>query len=202
MSRQFSFYETLPVGSKQKQKLKEQLIPRSRHGGVERVKKRKIARPFVAQAPLHLVLKSKRAKSQWSLRNRKHQSKITSMIYVYAKRFKVRVYQAANSGNHLHLLVKADDRKQLADFLRVLAGRIAVTVTGAKRGIKKIGKFWDYLTWSRLVNWGPDFFRVRKYIKNNEEEILSNLDQAEENGTDADYSFCEAGWNPGVARGA
>lgn len=53
------------------------------------------------------------------------------------------VYRFANVGDHLHLLVKANDRKDLADYLRVLAGRIAVTVSGARKHVKRIGKFWD-----------------------------------------------------------
>ena len=199
MSRQSSLYETLPIGSKQKRKLRDELIPRSRHGGFDGVKKRKVARPFVAQAPLHLVLKSKRAKSDWSLLHRKHRSRIASMIYTYGKRFKVRVYQFSNVGNHLHLLVKAEDRKQLADFLRVLAGRVAVVVTGAKRGVKKIGKFWDYLTWSRLVNWGHDFFNVRKYIKQNEDSTWKRV--LKDTISREDFEFFKNGWDPGTARG-
>ncbi len=96
-----------------------------------------------------------------------------AMVYVYAERFQIKVYRAANVGNHLHLLVKAKERKHLADYLRVLAGRIAVSVSGAKKGIKRIGKFWDYLYWSRLVNWGRDFYQVRKYVLANEMEEFS-----------------------------
>jgi len=114
-----------------------------------------------------LVLKSTRARGAWSMRHRSHRSKITSMVYVYARRFKIEVYRATNVGNHLHLLVKAKDRKNLADYLRVLAGRVAVTVTGARKGVKRIGKFWDSLYFSRLVNWGRDFYRVRDYLIRN-----------------------------------
>ena len=94
------------------------------------------------------------------------------MIYVYAARFKVHVYRAANVGDHLHLLVKSSDRKALADYLRVLAGRIAVTVSGAQKGVKRIGKFWDHLCWSRLVKWGREFHVVQRYVFANELEFL------------------------------
>ena len=180
--RQLKLIETLPIGSTERSKMRAILDPRTSHCGNPSLKKRKTARPFAPKAPLHLVLRSARAKGQWSLLHRKNKAKITSMIYVYADRFKVRVYRAANVGNHFHLLVKAEDRKNLADFLRVLAGRIAVTVTGAQKsgyfkGVfskgKKIGKFWDYLYWSRLVNWGSDFYHVRKYVLANELEEFS-----------------------------
>ena len=180
--KQLKFTEVLPIGSAERTQLRAMLEPRLSHGGEPSIHKRKTARPFAPKAPVHLVLRSARAKGVWSLLHRKNKAKITSMIYVYADRFKVHVYRAANVGNHIHLLVKAEDRKNLADFLRVLAGRIAVIVTGAQKagyfkGVfhkgKKIGKFWDYLYWSRLVNWGADFYQVRKYVLANELEEFS-----------------------------
>jgi REP element-mobilizing transposase RayT len=160
------------MGSKERCQVKKRLYPRTAHGGFESRGKRKTERPFSPKAPIHIVLKSARAKGTWSLLHRKNQSRITSMIYVYASRFKVHVYEAANVGNHLHLLVKADDRKNLADYLRVLAGRIAVTVTGAQKYVKRVGRFWDHLCWSRLVAWGKEFHFVKRYIFANELEFL------------------------------
>lgn len=170
--KQQKLTDTLPVGSKQKAKLSARFEPRVVHGGTESRGKRKTARPFVPKTSLHVVLKSKRAKGLWSMKHRKHESKITSMVYVYAARFRVHVYRFANVGNHLHLLVKAQDRKDLADFLRVLAGRIAVTVSGARKHVKRIGKFWDHLCWSRLVKWGREFQVVRRYVFANQMEAL------------------------------
>jgi|GEM_PF-1485882 len=165
-------HQTLPIGSPERAQMKEALQPRTRHGGRESVGRRKTERPFTPKAPIHIVLKSRRAKGKWSLVHRRHRSRILGMIYVYADRFKVHVYRAAVVGNHVHLLVRAPERKPLADFLRVLAGRIAVVVSGAKRGVKRIGKFWDHLCWSRLVNWGKDFYHVRRYVTANELEGL------------------------------
>ena len=172
--RQLNLADSLTLGSKERSKAKARLQPRATHGGLESRGKRKTERPFSPKAPIHIVLKSARAKGTWSLLHRKNHSRITSMIYVYAHRFKIHVYRAANVGNHLHLLVKASDRKNLADYLRVLAGRIAVTVTGAQKFVKKIGKFWDHLCWSRLVAWGKEFHYVQRYVFANE---LEGIDQ-------------------------
>jgi REP element-mobilizing transposase RayT len=166
--RQLSLSDSLPVGDK----TKSGFSPRITHGGQEAKGKRKVARPFTTHAPLHIVLKSSRAKGLWSLRHRKHQSKISSMVYVYAKRFRVQVYRFANVGNHLHLLVKANDRKDMADYLRVLAGRVAITVSGAQKHVKRIGKFWDHLCWSRLVKWGQEFGAISRYVFANEVETI------------------------------
>ncbi len=171
---QQSLSQILPVGSKIRAKLKNSFEPRRVHGGVPSTHKRKTVRPFTSKAPLHLVMRSSRARGTWSMLHRRNKARITSMIYVYAERFHVKVYRAANVGNHIHLLVKAEERKNLADFLRVLAGRIAVTVSGAQKGVKRIGRFWDYLYWSRLVSWGRDFYQVRKYVLANELEKFSN----------------------------
>jgi REP element-mobilizing transposase RayT len=156
--------ETLSIADPVRSKMTSQFNPRRTHGGVPSLQKRKTTRPFSPGAPIHLVLSSERAKATWSLLHRKNRAKVNAMIYVYAKRFQVKVYRAENIGNQLHLLIKAQEKKQLADYLRVLAGRVAVVVTGAQKLVKKIGRFWDYLYWSRLVNWGQDFFQTRKWV--------------------------------------
>jgi hypothetical protein len=160
-TKQQNLKDSLPLGSPERALMTAKLEPRTRHGGDPSVGRRKTPRPFSPKAPVHLVLKSKRARGAWALKHRRHHAKITSMIYVYAKRFNVKVYRAQVEGDQLQLLIKASERKNLADFLRVLAGRVAVVVSGAKRGVKRIGKFWDHLCSSRLVNWGADFFQVR-----------------------------------------
>jgi REP element-mobilizing transposase RayT len=172
--KQSSLPETLAVGSKARTRLNSQLNPKRTHGGVPSLHKRKTIRPFSPNAPVHLVLRSTRARGAWSLLHRRNRAKVNAMIYVYAKRFQVKVYRAENVGNQLHLLVKAQEKKQLADYLRVLAGRVAVVVSGAQKQVKRIGKFWDYLYWSRLVNWGQDFFNVRKLVASANEIVSTS----------------------------
>ena len=172
-SKQQTLKDSLPLGSAERAKLNEQLNPRTRHGGEASLHKRKTFRPFTPKAPVHLVLKSKRAKGLWSLAHRKNKARIASMIYTYAERFQVQVYQSSVAGSEIQLLVKATDRKNLADFLRVLAGRVAIVVSGAKRYVKKVGKFWDCLCWSRLVNWGKDFHQVRRYVGEAVQEMIA-----------------------------
>ncbi len=163
--RQSALHETLPVGSGSRAKIRALLHPRVAHGGPQSRGKRKTARPFEKKAPLHVVLSSKRAKGAWSLEHRRNRSRISGMMYTYAERFKVKVLQARIEGGRIHLLVRARDRKALADFLRVLAGRVAVVVSGAKRNVKKVGKFWDELCWSRLVNWGREFHHAMNVVR-------------------------------------
>lgn len=184
-TRQLRLDESLPVGSRERSKLKKNFVPRLIHGGQSTANKRKESRPFVANLPVHLVLKSSRAKGQWSLNHHRNRSKIQSILYTHADRLKVRILRSQNVGNHLHLLVKSAEKKPLQDFLRIITGRIAVTITGAKKGVKKLSehphiqtqsqykrKFWDGLSWSRLVNWGKEFFQVSQYIQKNQFDLL------------------------------
>jgi hypothetical protein len=189
LAKQSNLAQTLPVGSKARSKLTQSFSPRVTHGGLDSLKKRKTPRPFSPEAPLHLVLSSKRARGPWSLNHRKNKARVSSMIYVYAKRFKVKVYRSRNEGNELHLLVKAQEKKHLADYLRVLAGRIAVTTSGAQKYVKRIGKFWDSLYYSKLINWGPEFYQVSQSMKTGElDSLVSDMPRTAP-ATEFDFGF-------------
>ncbi|MBU6153567.1 MAG: hypothetical protein KGP28_04625 [Bdellovibrionales bacterium] len=154
----------LPPGSEEGAKWSALLHPRLAHGGPASRGKRKTKRPYFSNVPQIVLLNSKKAKGLWDLAHRRHRSRITSQIYIYAKRFRVRVFSASVQKGQIQLLVKAADRKDLADFFRVLAGRVAVSITGARKGIKRIGKFWDELCFSKMMNWGLEFHQARNLI--------------------------------------
>jgi hypothetical protein len=133
-------------------------------------------RPFTEKAPIHLVLSSKRARGAWGFLKRKNHARIMGMIYTYADRFKVRVYRVRLNHQEIQLLVKAKTRKGLADFLRVLAGRVAVALTGAQKQVRKVGKFWNELCWSRLIRWGAEFFGVQEALAGHEALPITDFD--------------------------
>ncbi len=166
--KQSALHESLPVGSTERSVLRSQIHPRVSHGGPQSRGKRKTIRPFTEKAPIHLVLSSKRARGAWGFLKRKNHARIMGLIYTYADRFKVRVYRARLNPQEIQLLVKAKTRKGLADFLRVLAGRVAVALTGAQKQVRKVGKFWNELCWSRLIQWGAEFFGVQEALASDE----------------------------------
>lgn len=92
--------------------------------------------------------------------------------------FGVRVYRFAIAGNHIHLLVKAPNRKSFQGFLRKLSGSIAQLVTKARKG-NPVGRFWDALAFSRVISWGKDFKSVNFYIQKNLIEALTGLYRTE-----------------------
>ena len=153
------------------------------HGGILALKKRNSRRPIDIRKPLHVVLRSDHAKGKRALKNNR---KIVEEVFqVFALRFRIRVYEKAICGNHLHCLIRAQTRREMQNFLRVLAGQIAQRILNkfplakfekkAFRGgthPKNHKTFWSLLAFSRIVSWGWDFIRVKKYVVQNTLETL------------------------------
>ena len=139
------------------------------HGGQHAVGKRKKSRPIALKKSLHIIMKSSRAKGKFSLRAFHTQSEIEKLIKRFAKRFKIKIYRFAINFNHIHFVLKTSQRKDLQNFLRATAGQTAVLVLNAKKGEKR-GKFWDWLAFSRIVEWGKAFRFVMTYVLQNELE--------------------------------
>jgi hypothetical protein len=141
-------------------------LTRTEHGGAGQPRRRKLARPVSTRRPMHLVLASAKARGAWSLLQ--HERKVLDVLRTCAHRHGVRVYDFANAGSHLHLLVRARRRDAFQAFLRSFAGIVARAVTGARRGRPcEGGRFWSTLAWSRVVMWGRDCLGVRHYILRN-----------------------------------
>ena len=156
-------------------------LARTEHGGAVRRGRRKLERPVSTRRPMHVVLGSDRARGPWSLR--KHGRAVRESLREMAQRFGVRVYDFANVGSHLHLLVRARRREAFQGFLRSFAGIVARRVTGARRG-RPAGPFFTGLAWSRVVRWGRDYLGVRHYVFRNqiEGELGSGMRRALERG--------------------
>jgi REP element-mobilizing transposase RayT len=138
-------------------------LSRREHGGDLAIRKRKQERPVSTRRPMHVTLCSHRARGDWSLL--RHRRAVSEALRACVKRTGVKVYEFANVGSHVHLLLRAPRREAFQAFLRSFAGRVARAVTGAKRG-KPLhgGRFWNGLAWSRVVAWGRDCANVRHYI--------------------------------------
>jgi REP element-mobilizing transposase RayT len=96
---------------------------RKEHGGILSLGKRRRARPLSTRCPLHVTLRSDFAHGPRSLR--KNQVLVRAVTRKAATLFRIRVYEMAICGNHLHLLVRGKRRVDLQNFFRVLAGHIA-----------------------------------------------------------------------------
>src|ERR1035441_1113599 len=106
---------------------------RVEHGGGLNDGKRKLYRPFSENMALHLTLHSHKARGCWSFFIPKNADIVTRIVYKMSDRFKVSVLQMANSGNHLHMVVYASDKRNFKRFLRSITGLIARKITGHER---------------------------------------------------------------------
>ena len=79
-------------------------LRRVEHGGDFRRGRRKLERPVSTRRPMHVVLQSERARGAWSMR--KHEPAIREALRACVSRSGVRVYEFANVGSHLHLLIR------------------------------------------------------------------------------------------------
>jgi len=127
-------------------------------------------RPFSRKLSLHIVLRSSQARGEGSFF--RHEREIFAALQQESEKRFVRVEGASNAGNHLHLLVKAPSRDHLNAFLRALSGRIAMIVTGAKKGLPAKSPFWDQRPFSRIVGDGRDHKAVLGYLTLNATERL------------------------------
>jgi REP element-mobilizing transposase RayT len=122
------------------------------HGGNSRRGLRKIARPVVTGKPMHVVLKSSRARGAWSFWNRRNKGTVHLLVLDTSERYGIDILKWENVGNHLHFVLTTPSRKAFQAFLRVLAQRIMFAVTGARKG-NPAGKFFDQIAWSRVAEW-------------------------------------------------
>lgn len=138
-----------------------------KHGGELGVGKRKVARPIVTKRAMHVVLRASVAKGKLSLLRPKNARFIETEMARAGRRNGVKIYEFANVGNHLHLLLRAKTRDGFRVFLRTFAGKVAQGVTGAKKGNPFGKRFWDLTAFSRIVEWGNAFLTTRTYVIQN-----------------------------------
>lgn len=120
------------------------------------------ARPFARNAPVHVVLRSEMAQGSRSLWN--FDRGIQKLVNEEAVKVGARVMGYANSGNHIHLLMRFRSPKGQRSFLRAIGGLIARLVLGAKKTAKKLKdgeSFWAGRPFTRLVTWGRELANLR-----------------------------------------
>ncbi|MGE0527386.1 MAG: transposase [Bdellovibrionales bacterium] len=135
----------------------------------------KRARPLDSKLPLHVVLRA----NQGGMRLPKTYATVCALIASTARKYGVRIYEQANVGNHIHLLMRMGKVWQWAAFIRELTGRIALAVRSADV-LPKGGKFWKYRPFTRIVQgWGKAFKTVKEYVYLNQLEAEGFISRKE-----------------------
>ena len=150
--------------------------------------RRKSLRPLSTKDPIHLVMRSAWAKGKYSFLRPYNRKSIEHLIAILAKRFGVRVYQAAIQGNHIHLVLRIPHRIQYKAFIKVLSSKIALQIMGAPSFalfLENLGRssggdglakrkngFWELRPFTRVLNWGKDFRKCCAYLAQNTLEAI------------------------------
>jgi REP element-mobilizing transposase RayT len=130
----------------------------------------KTARPFKKNNPIHIVLRSTKARGKNSFLS--HTKWIDQQIKNISKACGVKIDRYENVGNHLHILLRSTRRESFKAFLRGITSTIARKFTGAKKGMEKGQKFWDALPFSRLIKGGRAYRVVQDYFNKNRIEAI------------------------------
>jgi REP element-mobilizing transposase RayT len=136
-------------------------------GGARAAGKRKGRRPIATKRAMHLVLKSSQAVGRQSFLSKQHSTFVGELVQRLSQQWNVRIFQFSNNGNHLHLLIQARDRRGFQAFVRTLSALVARRVTGARKGCKLKGPFWDGLPFTRIIAWGRAFALAKNYVLQN-----------------------------------
>ncbi|MBY0384815.1 transposase [bacterium] len=131
--------------------------PTMEFGGALIKGRRKTERVLDSRKPIHLVLKSKS-----SLMLFKQKKNLQTVLKKQAKAFGIKIYSESIQSDHWHLCLKITNRRLYRGFIRSLTGIIA----------RKLGKgLWLLRPYTRIVEWGKDFWNVLDYLLLNHCEV-------------------------------
>jgi len=171
---------------------------KAQHGGTSRTGQRKTSRPLEPTLPLYVVLRSSRARGKWSLARPPTRTAVKETLRALSARHGIKVFEFSNGGDQVHLLLRAESRASFQAFLRAFAGLVARQVTGARKG-KPSGRFWDALTYSRVLKWGEEFDLVRGFLAGGDLDALALLHQPQKTPAKRAVSARAGGVNGGSA---
>jgi REP element-mobilizing transposase RayT len=130
----------------------------------------KCKRPLDSKLPILLTLRAVKS----GMRHPKAFGPIQKTVERCSAKYGVRIYEWANVGNHLHLLIKIGSRAAWVGFIRELTGEIASIV----RSLFNIeGGFWMFRPHTRIVQgWKKAYRFAKSYVVINqlEAEGLAN----------------------------
>ncbi len=133
----------------------------------------KTKRPLDSKLPVLLTLRG----IQGGMRSPKTFQKVNEIVYETAGKYGVRIYEYANVGNHLHILIRVMKLRLWAAFIRELTGKIAAFV---KEFFKIEGSYWKFRPHTRIVRgWKKAYKSAKDYVYLNIIEAEGFIDRKE-----------------------
>lgn len=141
----------------------------------------KRSRPIATKQAIHLVMRSTLARGERSFLKRRR--RLEALVRGRAAAEGIRVYDFANVGNHLHIVMRVPSHRAYKSYVRALSGLIARQILDAERGRAWKGtedhgsRFWDTRPYTRIVTWGRDYAQLKSYVELNRAEA-AGVDRA------------------------
>jgi hypothetical protein len=133
----------------------------------------KTKRPLDSKLPVLLTLRGIKG----GLRSPHAHSKVDRTVYKTAKKYGVKVYEYANVGNHIHVLIRVKKLILWPAFIRELTGRLASLM---KTILNLKEKFWMYRPHTRIVRgWNKAYKTAKLYVKLNIWQAEGHIDRRE-----------------------
>lgn len=147
--------------------------PKDWFGGSHLTSHPKRARPLDRKLPIHVVLRSKKS----VLRAPANFAFVNRIVTTAAKKYGIRLYEFANVGNHIHLLIKISTPGLWRRFIREITGRIAQFALKLGARDRSDG-FWLHRPFTRIVRSLRRAYRVvQDYILLNRLESEGFIDR-------------------------
>jgi len=149
----------------------------SAYGGslLKTCKGRSGPRPLATRDSMHLVLRSSKARGEWSFFKKKNARAVNAILSKFSQRHFVRILSKAIVGNHIHLHIQLRSRSTYKAFIRAITSAIAMAITGASRWrpLKTCARdrFWDLRPFTRIVQGFRDLSNLKRYIELNQLEV-------------------------------
>jgi REP element-mobilizing transposase RayT len=156
--------------------------PKAYGGDLLKTRKgRKGGRPIDTKNTMHMVLRSTKAKGDWSFSRSSNSKKIQTIVSKFSAKYGIRIVSMAYVGNHLHLQIKLGNRHTYRPFVRAITGAIAMAITGTcrwrtkervfgERGVTGGDRFWDRRPFTRVVSGLRGHLVLKDYIQINRYE--------------------------------
>jgi REP-associated tyrosine transposase len=120
------------------------------------------ARPLLARRfPVHVTWRMK--KSVWNLRSRRCFT-VLRQAFLAGSKNGFRVVHHSVQGNHLHMIVEAEDQRVLSRGMQGLGTRVA---RGLNRVMQRAGSVLDDRFHAHILRTPTEVRRVRNYLVNN-----------------------------------
>ncbi len=137
-------------------------------GGSQALKKRKVQRTLSGKSPIHLVVRSDKAKGIYSFVN--HQTTLNKLIIRLGKKHGIKIYAHAVNWDHIHFVIRIFHRQNYNSWIRDLTGQIVQCISSKTR--TQLREFFTTRPYTRLVSWGREFKTVMDYQILNKMEIF------------------------------